>query len=362
MNVMIQPAPEPVTAMNSSDENVPFVSVIMPVFNEEKFIERTLAAVLDQDYPREKFEIIVADGMSSDRTREIVGFMECHFPNIRLIDNPEKIVPTGLNRAIAKARGEIVVRLDGHCEYPKNYVRRVVELRQKLGADTVGGVLVPLGSTYVGKSVAAAYYSPAGLGSTALKAADVSERIREVDTVHGGCWKRERLLEVGGFDEEMVRNQDDELSFRLRKNAGKIFQTLAIPVKYHVRDSFKKLFLQFAQYGYWKVRVVRKHPQQANPRHLVPGLFVFALATLAILSLFSVLALGAGLVLVGSYLAIIGITSGIQLGLREVKFLPGLIFALVTIHLAYGIGFLLGCARAALGRLPTDKIFERVTR
>jgi succinoglycan biosynthesis protein ExoA len=389
----------------------PFVSVIMPVFNEENFIERSLVAVLEQDYPRDRLEIIIADGMSSDQTREIVGFVQNQFQNIRLIDNPARIVPTGLNRAIACARGDIIVRLDGHCEYPKDYVRRVVELRQQLGADTVGGVLVPLGTTYVGKSVAAAYYSPVGLGGTALKAAEVSERIREVDTVHGGCWKRERLLGIGGFDEEMVRNQDDELSFRLRKNRGTIFQTLAIPVKYHVRDSFKKLFLQFTQYGYWKVRVVRKHPQQASARHFAPALFVLTILAAAILGLFFHVALWAFAGLIGGYLGILASVSLIQVlgfghALRvtdprsvekgrarhsvraasanvkdgaqrtdapyhnpifqtqssEIKLWPGIIFALMTIHFGYGIGFVLGCARVCLGRLPTDKIFERVTR
>ncbi len=343
-------------------EDFPFVSVIMPVFNEEKFIERSLVAVLEQDYPSDKLEIIVADGMSSDQTREIVRFMEAHFPNVRLIDNPERIVPTGLNRAIAAARGEIIVRLDGHCEYPKNYVRKVVELRQELGADTVGGVLVPTGLSYAGKSVAAAYHSPIGLGSTALKASEVSERVREVDTVHGGCWKRERLLAVGGFDEEMVRNQDDELSFRLRKNSGKIFQTLAVPVKYHVRDSFKKLFLQFAQYGYWKVRVVRKHPQQASPRHVVPALLVLTIFTTAILGLFFQFALWAFVGFFGFYFATVAMVSGIQAWRGEKRLWPGIVFALMAIHFGYGIGFILGCARAAFGQLPTDKIFERVTR
>jgi glycosyltransferase involved in cell wall biosynthesis len=385
MNAQVQTEPSELAS-----ETFPFVSIIMPVFNEEKFIQECLLAVLDQDYPRDRFEIIVADGMSSDRTREIIGFIQDHYANIRLIDNPERIVPTGLNRAIESARGDIIVRLDGHCEYPKDYVRRVVELRQKLGADSVGGVLVPLGESYVGKAVAAAYHSPVGLGGTALKASEISERVREVDTVHGGCWQRERLRAMGGFDTEMVRNQDDELSFRLRKNRGQIFQTLAIPVKYHVRDSFKKLFLQFAQYGYWKVRVVRKHPQQASARHLAPALFVLTLFTTAILSPFLQVAAWSFAGLSGSYLGILALASLLQI-LRakgrarhsvragswqdperrarsdapyqlELKLWPGIVLGLVAIHFGYGIGFVLGCARAAFGPLPSDRVFECVTR
>jgi succinoglycan biosynthesis protein ExoA len=320
------------------------VSVIIPVFNEERFIERCLAGALAQDYPSEQMEIIVADGMSTDRTRELVA----KFPTVRLVDNPGRIVSTGLNRALAIARGEIIVRLDGHCEYPRDYVRRVVELREQLEADSVGGVLEPLASEYVQRAIATAYASPVGLGSVGLKATAASDGVREVDTVHGGCWRRERLLAVGGFDEEMVRNQDDELSFRLRHTGGKIFQSLAIRVGYHVRNSYRKLFRQFLQYGYWKVRVVRKHPRQASLRHFVPAAFVLAVLVSAVLSLWWL----AGLL--GVYLLAVAGTSLVQLRAGELKLWPGLVWAVILIHVGYGVGFLLGW-------LP-GSMFERVTR
>ena len=339
-----------------------FVSVMIPVFNEEKFIGRCLAEVLAQDYPADRFEVLVADGMSTDRTREIVQSIQAVHSKVRLIDNPKRIVSSGLNRALAEARGEIVVRLDGHCEYPQDYIRRVVELRERLGSDSAGGVLEPVGAGYVQRAIAVAYSSPVGLASSALKATRAADAVREVDSVHGGCWKRERLLAVGGFDEEMVRNQDDELSFRLRHSGGQIFQSLAIRVRYHVRNSFLKLLLQFLQYGYWKVRVVRKHPRQASVRHFVPAAFVLAVSGGLVAALFSSEARwGAGL-LVGVYLAAIGAAALPQLWSGEKKLWPGIVLAVVVMHVGYGAGFLLSCLQECQGVVPVSGVFKRSSR
>jgi hypothetical protein len=238
----------------------------------------------------------------------------------------------------------------------------VVELRERTGADDAGGVLVPLGNcNYTSRAVAAAYYSPVGIGS-ALKGHAESTDVAEVDTVHGGCWKRERLAALGGFDEEMVRNQDDELSFRLRKDAGRIVRSAAIRVKYWVRGSYRKLFMQFAQYGYWKVRVVRKHPQQSSFRHVVPSLFVLALLTSAVLATFSTWGRWALLVVAGNY-ALAMCLAGLREAARtDWRLWPGIAWAIPVMHLGYGIGFSLGLLRWLVGPLPTDRIFERSTR
>lgn len=340
---------------------VAFVSIIIPVYNEEQFIDKIMADALEQDYPSDRFEVIVVDGMSKDRTAQRVRCIQKVHPNVRLIENPRRIVSTGLNRGIASARGEIIVRLDGHCEYPRDYVRTLVDLRQKLNADDVGGVLVPLGEGYVQRSVAAAYASPVGVGSRALKALPDSHEVTEVDTVHAGCWKRERLLQAGGFDETMVRNQDDELSFRLRKNSGRIFQTTEVRIKYHVRNSFIKLFQQFAQYGYWKVQVVRKHPQQASLRHVVPALFILLVLSSMALAPFSKVGLWAPVVLLGGYCVTVALVSAMQMW-REPVLVPGVAWAVAMMHFGYGSGFIVGCLRQLLGPLPTDRIFEQVTR
>ncbi len=341
---------------------LPTVTVIMPVYNEEPYIAHCLGRVLEQQYPSDRLELIVADGRSTDRTREIVQSFQVDHPNIHLIDNPERIVSTGLNRAIKAARGELIVRLDGHCEYPQDYVMRVVELRHQTGADDAGGVLVPLGSSnYASQAVAAAYYSPVGIGG-ALKGHRDSEEIVEADTVHGGCWSRERLLALGGFDAEMVRNQDDELSFRLRKAGGHIVRSSTIRVKYSVRNSFRKLFLQFAQYGYWKVRVLQKHPLQSSVKHIVPSVFVLALLASAAFAPVSRVALLALVIFAGGYALVMAMAGLREAAKREWRLWPGISWALPVMHFGYGLGFLIGWIRWLAGALPTDRVFERTTR
>ncbi|MDB6022377.1 MAG: glycosyl transferase, partial [Pedosphaera sp.] len=165
----------------------------------------------------------------------------------------------------------------------------------------------------------------------------------------------ERLLAAGGFDETMVRNQDDELSFRLRKASGRVVQSSSLRVKYHVRDSFKKLFLQFAQYGYWKVRVVRKHPRQASTRHFIPALLVLALLITALAAPFAKIALWASGAILGGYFAVLLLASLMQLRGPQVKLWPGVVGALAMMHFGYGLGFLLGWG-------PRLAIFGRTSR
>ena len=341
---------------------LPFVSVILPVFNEERFIQQSLTAVLEQDYPYDLMEVIVTDGRSTDRTREIVKSLQATHPNVRLIDNPERIVSTGLNHALKTARGDIIIRLDGHCEYPRDYLRSVIALREQMKADNAGGVLIPLGNcTYTSQAIAAAYYSPIGIGN-ALRGHAESTAVTEVDTVHGGCWKRDQLMALGGFDEEMVRNQDDELSFRLRKASGRIVQSGAIRVKYWVRDSYRKLFMQFAQYGYWKVRVVQKHPKQSSVRHVVPSAFVLTVLVSAALSPFFVTARWTLAIVAGAY-ALAMCLAGLREAMHsKLSLWPGVTLAIPAMHIGYGVGFLLGWFRWLAGPLPTDCIFEKSTR
>ena len=283
--------------------------------------------------------------------------------NLRLIDNPGRIVPTGFNVALGHAVGEVIVRMDGHCEYPPNYVSQVVQFREKCGADNFGGVLEPIGDSWTQRCICVAYHSRVGIGGAALRGHSGAVVQHEVDTVHGGCWLLSRLREVNGMDEQMVRNQDDELSFRLRKSGGKIVQSTAIRVRYHVRNSFRLLFWQFAQYGYWKVRVVRKHPRQASIRHFVPGTFVALVLLSAICAPFVSLAAGVLAALWMLYFIGTGSATVLQL-LRSgnLGLWPGTVFALLMMHFGYGTGFLLGWARALYGPLPSDRLFEQMTR
>jgi glycosyltransferase involved in cell wall biosynthesis len=334
----------------------------MPVRNEASHISRNLREILAQDYPRDRFEIIVADGRSTDGTRGLAEQMARENPRLRVVDNPGGIVSMGLNRALAEARGEVIVRLDGHCEYPNDYVRKVVALREASGAANAGGVLVPVGMSYVQRAIRAAYSCRIGIGGSALRAQEESAEVREVDAVHGGCWRKDTLSRAGAFDEEMVRNQDDEMSFRLRKAGGRIVQAPSIRVQYVVRERWSQLFRQFAQYGYWKVRLVRKYPRQSSARHLMPATLLLLFAAAGAASAFSrwgALALAGLSVAYGAGLALSALPAALR---SSIVLWPGVVLALLLMHAGYGCGFWLGLFALAGGRRRMDRFFSRLTR
>jgi len=320
--------------------NAPFVSVLMPVRNEAAFIQRGLMAVLQQDYPRERIEVIVADGLSDDGTRDIVNVLRRQNPNVSLIDNPGKIVSTGLNAALRLARGEIIVRVDGHCEIAPDYVSRCVSHLTDDKVDGVGGPLETVGETYQARVIAAAMSSTFGVGGSAFRTG--TSEAKFVDTVAFPGFRKETIERAGAFDEELVRNQDDEYSCRVRKLGGRILLTPDIQSRYYSRASFRKLWKQYFQYGYWKVRVLQKHSRQMSARQFVPPLFVLTLL-LAILSsplfmmgrwlLVSVLGAYAVLNLVATIIA------ARRTGWRSLPLFP---IAFTIIHVAYGAGFLVG--------------------
>ena len=207
-------------------------------------------------------------------------------PSVRLIDNPGKIVSTGLNAAIRAARGHIIIRMDAHTEYAPDYIRRCVETLRRTGAENVGGPARTRAETFLERAVAAAYHSPFSVGGARFH--DIGYE-GWVDTVTYGCWPREVFERFGYFDEELVRNQDDEHNLRIIRGGGRIWQNPDIKSWYRPRGSLPALFRQYLQYGYWKARVIQKHNLPASWRHLVPGAFVLTLLVLFLLSIFSFL-------------------------------------------------------------------------
>jgi len=321
-------------------ENGRKVSVLVPCRNEVHSIERCINNVCSFDRPPGGFEVIVIDGMSTDGTREILFRLKSQFSDLVVIDNPGKIVPRAMNLGIRYAKGEYIVRADARCIHPKSYLCDLVELSERTGADNVGGVLVPeFGNTYTQKAVALAYKSRIAMGG-ALR--DRGDFIGETDTVYGGCFKRKRLLEVGMYDEAMVRNQDDELSFRLRERGGKIIQDGRIKVQYYPRSSFWHLSKQFMQYGYWKVSVIKKHPQQASLRHFLPAALVLSFVAFGLLIPITAYGLYGLLICLGAYFLAVGFFSFQSASKRSLGLLPGLIFAIFLIHISFGIGFIIG--------------------
>ena len=324
--------------------NRPFVSVVMPVRNEAAFIGSSFGAVLSQDYPRNRMEVLIADGMSTDATREVIENLKRHHPDssVEVLDNRSRVVAAGMNAALAHARGEVIIRVDGHTVIAQDYVRECVATLQRWDADNVGGRMQAVSEGVFGLAVAVATSSRFGVGGARFHYSDSEEW---VDTVYLGAWPRDVFQRIGFFDEEMVRNQDDEFNYRLRANGGKILLSPRIKSHYYNRTTLLSLWCQYFQYGYWKVRVMQKHPGQMQLRQFVPPLFVTVLIiSLLMTPLFSLSEFIFGLA-VASYLV-----GNIGASLLEARRTNGQSFTLLpvafaTLHLSYGLGFLVGLAR-----------------
>ncbi|MFL5625731.1 MAG: glycosyltransferase family 2 protein [Ktedonobacteraceae bacterium] len=337
-----------------------FVSIIMPVRNEASYIVPSLQAVLAQDYPADAFEVIIADGMSDDGTREKILELAGRDTRVRLIDNPQRFVSPGLNAALRAARGDILIRMDAHTEYAPDYVRQCVEVLQETGAANVGGAWRATGRSYWQKAIALAFQSPFSSGGAGSHAVDYEG---EVDAVYLGCWRKATLEQIGGFDEELVRNQDDELSLRLMRAGAKLWQSPRIRSWYYPRASLRALFNQYAQYGYWKVRVIQKHKLPASIRHLVPGSFVASLIILTGLSCFSHTARWFLVGLVSCY--VVANLGASLLTCRTpaiFRYLPVMPLIFAAYHFGYGYGFLRGLVDFSLWCKGGSSTFSQLTR
>ena len=333
----------------------PSVTVIMPIRNEGAFIDRSLGAVVDQDFPRERLQILVADGRSTDDTRARIQDLARKHPEvtIEIVDNPGGIVPTGMNAALRKATGDIIVRVDGHTIVEPDYIRRCLDALERTGAQCVGGRMDAVADAALGRAVALATSSPFGVGGARFH---YSPREEEVDTVYMGAWPRELFQRMGGFDEEMVRNQDDELSYRIRERGGRIMLDPSIKSRYYPRTSLRTLWRQYFQYGYWKVRVMQKHPLQMKLRHFAPGALVATLAVTALASPFSAAARVALVTVASLYVAANLAASAWTARRADEGSAPWLPVVFAALHLSYGAGFLTGLVRFAgrFGQRPAE--------
>ncbi len=341
-------------------DSTPFVSIVMPIRNEADFIARSLTAVLEQDYPHDSIEVLIADGMSSDQTREIVADVAAAHPHIpvMLLDNPGQIVPTGLNRAIARARGDIIIRVDGHCEIASDYVSRCVHhLSRDRSISGVGGPIETIGHSQLSQTIAIAMSSNFGVGASAFRT--VKDRTMLVDSVAFPAYTRHAIEMAGPYDEELVRNQDDEYNYRLRSLGCNILLASDIRSRYYSRSSLRSLWRQHFQYGYWKVRVMQKHPRQMQPRQFAPPLFALTLLGGPLLTPFSKLLRGLWLAALVFY-ALANISASLyaarRAGWHHLSLLP-LVYA--TLHVSYGLGFLIGLVKfrhrwAATGERELD--------
>jgi succinoglycan biosynthesis protein ExoA len=318
------------------------VTVIMPIRNEAAFIERSLGAVLAQDYPADRLEVLVVDGMSGDETRGIVQGMLVGHPTAYLVDNHGHRTTAALNLGLAQASGDLVVRVDGHTVVEPDYVYRCAEALAATGADCVGGPMRAVGQTPFGEAVALATSHPFGVGGARFHYATEPQ---QVDTVYMGAWLRHTLEQAGQFDEEMACNEDDEFNYRLRARGGRIWLDPRIRSTYYARSTLRSLWRQYFRYGLWKVRVFQKVPGSAQFRHWVPPLFTLAvvggLVAALLLPLLRPFYL-AGLALYALSTLAVSARIAARAGWRHLLRLPPVF---VSLHLAYGLGFWAGVAR-----------------
>lgn len=316
----------------------PFVSIVLAIRDEEKYIADTLQSILDQDYPFNNFEVLIADGNSTDATLEIVKEIASGDPSVQIFSNPGEIVAKGLNILIRKAKGEVIVRADGHTILEKDYVSKCVSTLFDHQAQNAGGRMDGVASTPFGEAVVRATSSRLGVGDSAFHYSTI---VKEVDSVYLGAWPSDLFKVIGLFDEELVRNQDDEFNYRLRKYGGKIILNPEIKSHYTVRSKPSSFWRQYFQYGLWKIRVLQKHPRQMSIRHFIPATFVLGLivCVLSILFIPSLRFWCLGLVLV--YL-ISTLLTALKLSNWKVIQSFKVCFAYWCMHTAYGLGFIVG--------------------
>lgn len=309
------------------------ITVVCPVYNEERYIAGILEMFIAWDYPRK--ELLIIDGGSSDGTTRIVESYVRSYPSIRLLSNPDRYVPFALNKAIRESSGDPVIRLDAHTEYAPNYFNSVIHAFDKSKADIVGGPMRVKMDTPFRNAVAIATSTPFGIGDSSFHYENLEGF---VDSVYLGAWRRAIFKEVGYFDEQLYRNQDDEFHYRAKAYGKKIYQDPAIKSYYTPRGDFSSLFRQYYQYGLFKPLVLRKVSSGVRFRHLVPSGFILYLLILTFLYTYTLFLLP---ILI--YLLIL-----IYFGIRnishpEVAWRLALIFP--VLHISYGIGFLTGLIR-----------------
>jgi glycosyltransferase involved in cell wall biosynthesis len=337
----------------------PMVSVVVPCRNESGHVATCVAGLLALEAPAGGFEVVVADGSSDDGSGNLLRRLAEKDSRLRVIDNPGRIASSGLNAAIQAAHAGIIVRADAHTEYAPDYLLRCLEALQQTGADNVGGPARTKADGYAQRAIAAAYHSPFSAGGARFHDANYEGL---VDTVTYGCWRRSAFERFGYFDEELVRNQDDEHNLRIIRGGGKIWQSPGIKSWYKPRGSFSALFKQYAQYGYWKVRVIQKHKLPASWRHLVPAAFLLTLLVLGLSSAICPLTFWLLAGVLGLYLLAVLAASLCTAATTEWALLPVLPLVFACYHFGYGFGFLRGIWDFVIRKVQPRASFSHLTR
>ena len=319
------------------------LSVICPIYNEEKYINRCIESIIAQDYPKDDVEVLFVDGMSTDRTREIISTYQAKCPYLKIIDNPDKIVPVAMNRGIEASSGEVIIRIDAHADYQPNYFSALVKRLVELDADDVGTVCKTdvLNKTPKTLAIREVLSNKFGVGNSVFRTG-ISD-VQQVDTVPFGCWKREVFEKYGKYDIRLVRNQDIELSKRIIRGGGRIFIIPDTHCTYYARETFKALAKNNFGNGKWNILTVYYTGEidSLSPRHFVPLMFVLSLLIPLIISIFWYPALWVVAASLFAYLCLIG-TIGMKLAKTKYLSFLRLVQSFMVLHFSYGWGSLIG--------------------
>lgn len=314
------------------------VTIIIPSRNEEKFIKKCLDSFVDQSYPAELYEVFVCDGMSTDNTRDIVNEYNKNYSNIKLLDNKGLTAPKGMNVGIKASNADIIIIFGAHATAHRDFIKNNVIALENSEVGCAGGPINTISENELGNAIALAMSSPFGVGNALFR---YGKQEQYVDTVAFGAYRRDVLEKVGYFDEELVRNQDDEMNFRVIENGYKVLLSPKIQSDYYSRSSLKKLWKQYFQYGFWKVRVMQKHGKTASIRHLIPLLFVITNILGCIGGIFFKPILYLWLTEVVLYCSL-DIVFSAKLCKKNISMIRYLLVIFPILHLSYGIGFIEG--------------------
>jgi len=337
----------------------PLVTIIIPCRNEEKFIGGCLDSIIANDYPKERLEVLAIDGMSEDGSQAVIESYSKTYPWIRLIKNPKKITPIALNKGILDSKGELILWMSAHNRYEKDYISRSVESLNKYGADNVGGIMttLPRIDNFTGRAIAASLSHRFGVGNSYFRV--MPKEPKWVDTVFGGCYRREVFDRVGLFNENLVRGQDMEFNLRLKKAGGKTLLVPDIVSYYYARSDLKSFWKHNWVNGVWAILPFLYSPiMPVSWRHLVPLVFVIGLLGSVLLGFAWAPFFYLFLIILGSYgLANLGASFQIALEKRNLKYFVVMPFVFGALHFSYGLGSLYGFLRVLSSRLLWGRLF-----
>lgn len=318
----------------------PLVSIVIPMLNEVEAIERCIRSILDQDYPIDKIEIVVVDGMSTDGSRGKVNELARQYGHIKLYDNEKRRTPVALNIGARNASGEVVIILGAHTRIDKYFVSTNIKYMNELGVKCTGGTQKNVGDTYLQRAVGYGMGSAFGMPSAPYR---FFPKKRFVDTVVYAAYRKELFDEIGYFDEELHISEDAEFNWRIRQAGHKIFYTPEIVSYYYPRKNLRGLFRQFFNYGILRVNVIKKHFDAFKLIHALPPIFILAVLILSVLSFAKPVYGSIMLGLIALYLIYLLIGSlGTVIKLKKLSYFPILPFVFLTMQISWGLGFIVG--------------------